>query len=95
MPLVDHHVPRPVLARRGVSPRPRSAVANAVSLAAGLALLVGTTNPFTIRLVGLMPISEIVLLTAGTVVLLQIVLTHRMDAPAVRTPACSSATAAS
>ena len=58
-----------------------------VSLAAGVAVLIGATNPFTIRLVGLMPVSEIILLAAGTVVLLQIVLSHRLDEPALYTPA--------
>lgn len=46
-----------------------------------LALSVGLTNPFTIRLVGLMPVSEIILLVAGAMVFLRTVLSHRFDEP--------------
>jgi hypothetical protein len=56
-------------------------------LAAMLALIVGVTNPFTVRLVGLMPVSEIVLLFAGVVVLLQIVLSHKLHGQLIREPA--------
>ena len=49
-----------------------------------LALIVGLTNPFTIRLVGLMPVSELILLAAGAVVFLRTVQTHRFDEPLTR-----------
>lgn len=44
-----------------------------------LAFAVGLTNPFTLRLVGLMPVSEVILLAAGAVYFLRLVLSHRMD----------------
>ena len=49
-----------------------------ISPAAWVALVVGATNPFTVRLVGLMPVSEIVLLAAGALVLLQVTFSHRL-----------------
>ena len=63
-------------ARVGVRRRPAR---ESIPLRAWLALAVGLTNPFTIRLVGLMPVSEVILLAAGTIYFLRTVLSHRVD----------------
>ncbi len=69
------------------TPRPRAAVSTRSSPAAWLALVVGATNPFTVELVGLMPVSEIVLLLGGAVVVLQVLLSHQLRGKLLREPA--------
>jgi hypothetical protein len=49
-----------------------------------LAYAVGFTNPYTIRLVGLMPVSEVLLLAAGALFGLQVILSHRVCEPLLR-----------
>lgn len=54
-----------------------------VIIVCAVALLVGLSNAFTIRLVGLMPISEIFLLAVAAYTLVSALVNHRVTAPLV------------
>lgn len=73
----------PVAGLPRVPPRvePRRAGTDLLSTRATLAFAVGLTNPFVLRLVGLMPVSEVILLAAGGGFLLHTILTHQWNEP--------------